>query len=91
MIYAKATTRNRLLPCSATRRFPHLVKRSREIEAQGWSLDPGRYTGTASVADDGIDFAEKLAALYAEFTELSDEAETLRSKVDAAITGILGR
>jgi len=60
-----------------------------EIEAQGGSLNPGRYTGTAAVEDDGIDFAEKLAALHAEFTELSDEAETLRAKVDAAITGIL--
>lgn len=61
-----------------------------EIEAQGWSLNPGRYTGTAAIEDDGIDFAEKLAALHAEFTELSDDAETLRAKVDAAITGILG-
>ena len=32
-----------------------------EIEAQGWSLNPGRYTGTAAVEDDGEDFAEKLA------------------------------
>jgi len=54
-----------------------------EIDAQGWS----RYTGTAAIEDDGMDFAEKLGAPYAEF---SDEAETLRSKADAAITGILG-
>ncbi len=32
-----------------------------EIEAQGWSLNPGRYTGTAAVDDDGEDFTEKLA------------------------------
>ena len=60
-----------------------------EIEAQGWSLNPGRYTGTAAVEDDGIDFAEKLAALHTEFTKLSDEAKTLQTIVDAAITGIL--
>ena len=61
-----------------------------EIEAQGWSLNPGRYTGTAAIDDDDENFAETLAALHEEFTTLSHEAETLRTKVDAAITGILG-
>jgi type I restriction enzyme M protein len=61
-----------------------------EIEAQGWSLNPGRYTGTAAVGDDGEDFAEKLAGLYDDFTLLSDEADILRTKVDSAIQGILG-
>jgi type I restriction enzyme M protein len=61
-----------------------------EIEAQGWSLNPGRYTGTAEVEDDGEDFIEKLAGLYDEFTRLSDEAEELRAKVDTAVQGILG-
>ncbi len=60
-----------------------------EIEAQGWSLNPGRYTGTATVEDDGEDFTEKLAGLYDEFTRLSDEADVLRTKVDAAVQGIL--
>jgi len=61
-----------------------------EIDAQGWSLNPGRYTGTAAVDDDGEDFTEKLAGLYDEFTLLSDEAVELRAKVDAAVQGILG-
>ncbi len=61
-----------------------------EIEDQGWSLNPGRYTGTAMVEDDGEDFAEQLAAAYDEFTRLSDEADVLRGKVDAAVQGILG-
>lgn len=61
-----------------------------EIEAQGWSLNPGRYTGTALVEDDGEDFADKLGGLYDEFTRLSDEADALRAKVDAAVQGILG-
>jgi len=60
-----------------------------EIEAQGWSLNPGRYTGTAVIEDDGEDFAEKLAVLYDEFTRLSDEADGLRVNVDAAVRGIL--
>ncbi|HUR24343.1 MAG TPA: hypothetical protein VMZ73_10770 [Acidimicrobiales bacterium] len=40
--------------------------------------------------DDGEDFADKLGGLYDEFTRLSDEADALRAKVDAAIPGILG-
>jgi type I restriction enzyme M protein len=65
-----------------------VVTRS-EIEAQGWSLNPGRYTGTAAIDDDGEDFVEKLAELYDEFSRLSDEADALRGKVDAAVQGIL--
>lgn len=60
-----------------------------EIEAQGWSLNPGRYTGTAAVEDDGEDFTEKLAGLYDEFSRLSDEAERLRATVDRAIQPII--
>jgi type I restriction enzyme M protein len=60
-----------------------------EIEAQGWSLNPGRYTGTAATGDDDEDFTEKLECLYEEFTRLSNEADELRAKVDAAITGTL--
>jgi len=60
-----------------------------EIEAQGWSLNPGRYTGSAVTDLDDEDFAVKLEELYEEFTLLSDEAEALRSKVDAAVHGIL--
>ena len=60
-----------------------------EIEALGWSLNPGRYTGSAATDESDEDFTAKLEGLYEEFTLLSDEAEGLRSKVDAAITGIL--
>jgi type I restriction enzyme M protein len=61
-----------------------------EVEAQGWSLNPSRYTGTAAVDDDGVDFTEKLASLYDEFTRLSSEADEIRIGVDAAVQGILG-
>jgi len=61
-----------------------------EVEAQGWSLHPGRYTGSAVAEDDGEEFAEKLSGLYDEFTRLSDEADGLRARVDRAIQGILG-
>lgn len=60
-----------------------------EIEAQGWSLNPGRYTGTAAVDESDVDFMGDLVALYEEFTMLSDEADVLRSKVDTAVQGII--
>ena len=61
-----------------------------EIEAQGWSLNPGRYTGTAALDDDEEVFIERLAGLYEEFTRLSDQADELRARIDTAIQGILG-
>lgn len=61
-----------------------------EIQARGWSLNPGRYTGTAAAEDDDEDFTEKLEGLYEEFSRLSAEADDLGAKVDAAISGILG-
>lgn len=60
-----------------------------EIEAQGWSLNPGRYTGSAVVDQNDEDFAVKLEELYEEFTLLSNEADALRAKVDTAVQGIL--
>lgn len=60
-----------------------------EIEDQGWSLNPGRYTGSALVAENDEDFTAKLEELYEEFTRLSDAAEGLRSKVDSTVQGII--
>lgn len=60
-----------------------------EIEAQGWSLNPGRYAGSVAIDDDEEDFAIKLEELFEEFTRLSDEAVDLRAKVDNAVQGIL--
>lgn len=60
-----------------------------EIEVQGWSLNPGRYTGTTAAEDDDEDFTARLSVMHDEFTRLSDEAEVLRTKVDGAIQAIL--
>lgn len=60
-----------------------------DIELQGWSLNPGRYAGAAAIDESDVDFIGDLEALYEEFTMLSDEADVLRSKVDAAVRGIL--
>lgn len=60
-----------------------------QIKTQGWSLNPGRYTGSAIVAENDEDFAVKLEGLYEEFTRLGDEAEGLRANIDAAVQEIL--
>lgn len=60
-----------------------------EIKDQGWSLNPGRYAGSTVVAERDEDFTARLEEMYEEFTRLSDEAEGLRCKVDAAVQGIL--
>lgn len=56
-----------------------------DIEAQGWSLNPGRYVGIGERAADEFDFAERLAGLEAEFVELSAEARLLEDRVVDAL------
>jgi type I restriction enzyme M protein len=60
-----------------------------EIEAQGWSLNPGRYVGAAAAEEDDGDFPVRLAELHDELTALSDEAEELRARVNGAVRGML--
>ena len=60
-----------------------------EIEAQGWSLNPGRYVGVGERAADDFDFAERLEELNEELTALSAEAATLQDAVAAGIASIL--
>ena len=67
---AATTLHGRALPGRHVRRRagPLQGRDVAEIEAQGWSLNPGRYVGTAAVDEDDGDFAERLAELYDEFT-----------------------
>jgi type I restriction enzyme M protein len=60
-----------------------------EIKTQGWSLNPGRYTGTAILVDDDEDFAAKLSMLYDEFTQLSYDADELQTNIRSAMRRIL--
>ena len=87
--FARVLAENGARVVLASRRLGRLKELRAEIEAQGWSLNPGRYIGTAATDDDEEDFIEKLEGLYEEFTRLSDEADELRANVDAGITGIL--
>lgn len=60
-----------------------------EIEAQGWSLNPGRYVGVGERAGDGFDFAERLEELNEELETLSDEAVQLQEKIADSVRTVL--
>ena len=60
-----------------------------EIEAQGWSLNPGRYVGTeVEELDEGV-FEEKLAAAHAELRGLGARARELEEGVDTVLGNLL--
>lgn len=61
-----------------------------EIEAQGWSLNPGRYVGFApgeDVSDE--DFKEQLESLNEELESLNAQARELEQTIAANVAGIL--
>jgi type I restriction enzyme M protein len=65
--------------------------RLQEIEAQGWSLNPGRYVGVVAGEDvSDQDFNEKLVALNEELEVLNAQARELEQTISANVAGILG-
>ncbi len=62
-----------------------------EIEAQGWSLNPGRYVGVVAGEDvSDEDFNEQLVALNEELEVLNVQARELEQAISANVAGILG-
>ncbi|ALG67482.1 type I restriction-modification system subunit M [Beggiatoa leptomitoformis] len=61
-----------------------------EIEAQGWSLNAGRYVGVAERVADEFDFKERLEELNEELEVLNAEARELEGKIALNIAGLLG-
>ena len=62
-----------------------------EIEAQGWSLNPGRYVGVGARAADEFDFAERLEELQEELVVLNVEADDLQSRIATSVSAMLER
>jgi len=60
-----------------------------EIEAQGWSLNPGRYVGVADGEEDDVDFYERLAKFGEELERLNREADIMQSSIAKCISKIL--
>ena len=60
-----------------------------EIEAQGWSLNPGRYVGVPEREEDDIDFAERLQELHEELEVLNVEAHELEERIEENVMLLL--
>jgi type I restriction enzyme M protein len=52
-----------------------------EIEEKGWSLTRGAYVGVAPVADDGVDFHERMREIHAELRELQAKSNELMETI----------
>jgi type I restriction enzyme M protein len=61
----------------------------KEIELQGWSLNPGRYVGVAPGEDEGVDFREQLEVLQEELERLNGEAAVLQSRIAQNVAELL--
>jgi type I restriction enzyme M protein len=68
-----------------------LVKRvdRAEIEANDWSLTPGRYVGVApEEVDEDFDFEEAMREIHGELAELNVEAEGLATRIQRNFEGL---
>ena len=61
----------------------------KEIEAQGWSLNPGRYVGIAERGEDDFDFVDRLEELNEELETLNAEARVLEERINENVVTIL--
>ncbi len=52
-----------------------------EIAEKGYSLTPGAYVGVAPVADDGVDFAVRMAEIHSELITLQAESNELMDTI----------
>lgn len=60
-----------------------------EIEAQGWSLNPGRYVGAAAREAEDVDFTERLEELNEELEVLNAEARELEDQISENVVSVL--
>jgi type I restriction enzyme M protein len=60
-----------------------------DIEAQGWSLNPGRYVGVAERVADDFEFAERLEELNEELETLNAEARELEERIAENVVSLL--
>ncbi len=60
-----------------------------DIEAQGWSLNPGRYVGVTARVEDDFDFKERLEELNEELETLNIEARELEERIAENVVKLL--
>ncbi|HVB79841.1 MAG TPA: class I SAM-dependent DNA methyltransferase [Candidatus Binataceae bacterium] len=71
--------------------MPGLCRRAtrKEIAAQRWSLNPGRYVGIAPGEPDDVDFRERLEELQEELEKLTAEAAALQARIAQNVAELL--
>ena len=60
-----------------------------EIEAQGFSLNPGRYVGIAEQEEDDFEFTERLEELNEKLEILNREARELEDQISENVVKML--
>lgn len=60
-----------------------------EIEAQGWSLNPGRYVGVTARTEEDFDFKERLEEQNEELEILNAEARELEERIAENVVKLL--
>jgi len=60
-----------------------------EIEKNGWSLNPGRYTGVSDIEQDDGDFSTNLVSLHQGLSKLTSEAHELEKQIDDNLTALI--
>jgi type I restriction enzyme M protein len=60
-----------------------------KVEAQGWSLNPGRYVGVPERQEDDFDFVERLTELHEELEVLNGEAHELEARIAENVVKVL--
>jgi type I restriction enzyme M protein len=60
-----------------------------EIEAQGWSLNPGRYVGVAAGEEEDFEFTERLEELNEELEKLNAGAAKLQEQIALTVARLL--
>lgn len=61
----------------------------KEIEAQGWSLSPGRYVGVGERSEDEFDFLERIEQLAEQLSTLNAEAHILEANIGANLAVVI--
>ena len=67
------------------------VATAADLEAQGWSLNPGRYVGLAERQDRDFDFNARLRELHAELEHLNREGWELEERIAENVELLLER
>jgi type I restriction enzyme M protein len=78
-------------PDDKYRDVPGLCRRAtrKDIQAQGWSLNPGRYVGVAPGVADDTDFRGRLEELQEELEKFNSAAAVLQSRIAQNVAELL--